>query len=113
MIIKQVNKLKVGRPEDDADIVPVIGEASANLVEALITDARDKGATLCQPFRREANLIWPVVVDHVTPAMRVLNEEQFGPVVPIVRVKDAEEALEIANTSKYVHACSAVQSQCL
>ena len=57
LCLRQVNegiaKLSVGRPEDDAAIVPVVSESSAKFVEGLVYDAKDKGATLCQEYKRE------------------------------------------------------------
>ena len=44
----------------------MISESSANFIEGLVKDAEEKGATLCQKYKRENNLIWPVLIDHVT-----------------------------------------------
>jgi glyceraldehyde-3-phosphate dehydrogenase (NADP+) len=44
-------KLKVGPPEDDCDITPVVTESSANFIEGLVMDAKEKGATFCQEYR--------------------------------------------------------------
>ena len=51
--------------QDDAAITPVISESSANFIEGLVKDAEKKGATLCQKYKREDNLIWPLLLDHV------------------------------------------------
>lgn len=51
--------------QDDAAITPVISESSANFIEGLVKDAEEKGATLCQKYKREGNLIWPILIDHV------------------------------------------------
>lgn len=51
-----IAKLTVGRPEDDAAIVPVVSESSAKFVEGLVMDAKEKGATLCQEYKREVQL---------------------------------------------------------
>ena len=64
-------------------------------------DAVAKGATMRMEWRRESNLIWPVLVDDVTAEMRLCWEEPFGPVVPVVRVGTEEEALRYVNESKY------------
>ena len=58
------------RPEDDAAITPVISKSSADFIESLVKDAEARGATLSSPYRREGNLIWPLVVDGVTEEMR-------------------------------------------
>ena len=50
-------------------------------------DARDKGAKLLTEWKREGNLVHPQVVDHVTTDMKLAWEEQFGPVLPFMRVQ--------------------------
>ncbi|MPN49977.1 NADP-dependent glyceraldehyde-3-phosphate dehydrogenase [bioreactor metagenome] len=70
-------------------------------MEDLIRNALDKGATLLCGNKREKNLIYPTLFDNVTTEMRLAWEEPFGPVLPIIRVKDIEEAIEIANKSQY------------
>ena len=56
--------------QDNAAITPVISKSSADFIEGLVKDAEAKGATLKQPYKREGNLIWPVLVDNVTPVRR-------------------------------------------
>jgi len=101
IVNSKVAKLTVGMPEDDAQITPVVTESSANFIEGLVKDAEAKGATLCQPYKREGNLIWPVLLDHVKPEMRIAWEEPFGPILPVVRVKTVEEAIHHANASQF------------
>jgi len=62
-------------------------------------DAEAKGATLTSAYKREGNLIHPLVIDHVTEEMKIHWEEPFGPVLPFVRVASAEEAVALANKS--------------
>ncbi len=50
------------------------------------------GATFSTEFKREGNLIWPTLLDNVTPSMRLAWEEPFGPVLPIIRVSCALHA---------------------
>lgn len=101
LIQSEVEKLSVGSPEDNATIVPLIDEQSADFVQGLIDDALEKGATLVLGNKREENLIYPTLLDHVTKEMRIAWEEPFGPVLPIIRVNSHEEAIEIANASEY------------
>lgn len=96
-----VSKLSVGMPADNADITPLIDTKAADFVEGLIKDATDKGAKALTEIKREANLISPVVFDNVTTDMRLAWEEPFGPVLPFIRVKSVEEAIEISNASEY------------
>lgn len=101
LIKAEVEKLTVGDPFDNADITPVIDSGSADYIEGLVRDAQEKGATELTPFKREGNLLWPTLFDYVTTDMRVAWEEPFGPVLPIIRVKSVEEAIEIANKSEF------------
>ncbi|MDZ5000235.1 aldehyde dehydrogenase family protein, partial [Clostridium perfringens] len=99
---ERVEKLKIGNPlEEDVDIVPLIDSKSADFVWELIDDAREKGAHLLVGGKREENMIYPTLFDNVTTDMRLAWEEPFGPVLPIIRVKDKDEAIEIANKSEY------------
>ncbi|XP_065048748.1 NADP-dependent glyceraldehyde-3-phosphate dehydrogenase-like isoform X1 [Musa acuminata AAA Group] len=94
-------KLSVGSPEDDCDITPVVSESSANFIEGLVMDAKEKGATFCQEYRREGNLIWPLLLDHVRPDMRIAWEEPFGPVLPVIRISSVEEGIHHCNASNF------------
>lgn len=99
---EKMSKLKVGNPlEKDVDIVPLISNKAADFVIELIEDAKNKGANLIVGGNREGNLIYPTLFDNVTTDMRLAWEEPFGPVLPIIRVKDKDEAIEIANKSEY------------
>lgn len=53
--------------QDNAAITPVISKSSADFIEGLVKDAEAKGAKLLQPYKREGNLIYPLLIDHVTP----------------------------------------------
>lgn len=97
----KVAKLKVGPPEEDCDITPVVSESSANFIEGLAKDAKTKGATFCQEYKREGNLIWPLLLDHVRPDMRIAWEEPFGPIVPVIRINSIEEGIHHCNASNF------------
>ena len=97
----EVEKLTVGDPFENKDITPVIDESSALFIEGLVQDAQKKGAVELTPYKREKNLIWPTLLDHVTTDMEIAWEEPFGPVLPIIRVSSLDEALTICNQSEY------------
>ncbi|KAG5225198.1 NADP-dependent glyceraldehyde-3-phosphate dehydrogenase [Salix suchowensis] len=97
----KIEKLTVGPPEDDCDITPVVTESSANFIEGLVMDAKQKGATFCQEYKREGNLIWPLLLDNVQPDMRIAWEEPFGPVLPVIRINSIEEAIHHSNASNF------------
>jgi glyceraldehyde-3-phosphate dehydrogenase (NADP+) len=97
----EIEKLTVGSPEEGSTVVPLIDEKSADFVQGLIEDALEKGATLLTGNKRERNLIYPTLLDHVTEDMAVAWEEPFGPVLPIIRVSSDEEAINLANESEF------------
>lgn len=101
IIREKVLKLTIGNPEDDADITPLIDTDAANFVEGLVNDAVEKGADAKTDIIREGNLICPILFDKVTTDMKLAWEEPFGPVLPVIRVKSVEEAIEISNQSEY------------
>lgn len=101
IIREKVLKLTIGNPEDNADITPLIDTGAADFVEGLVNDAVEKGAEAKTDIVREGNLICPILFDKVTSDMKLAWEEPFGPVLPIIRVKSVEEAIEISNKSQY------------
>ncbi|KAJ7570972.1 hypothetical protein O6H91_01G143000 [Diphasiastrum complanatum] len=64
-----------------------------------------------QEYRREGNLIWPLLVDHVRPDMRLAWEEPFGLVLPVIRISTAEEGIHHCNTNNFAlqNPCPAAQ----
>jgi glyceraldehyde-3-phosphate dehydrogenase (NADP+) len=102
LVKAEIEKLKTGLPfEEGVTITPLIDNKSADFVQGLIDDAIEKGAKLVLGNKRDKNLIYPTLFDNVTLDMRIAWEEPFGPVLPIIRVKSAEEAIEISNNTEY------------
>jgi glyceraldehyde-3-phosphate dehydrogenase (NADP+) len=101
LIKEKIEKLKVGRPEDGVDITPLISDKAADFVQELMDDSINKGAKLVIGNKRHGNLIYPTLIDNVTTDMRLAWEEPFGPVLPIIRIKDMDEGIKIANESEY------------
>lgn len=100
-----VTKLKIGDPmERDTNIGPM---ARANLMSGLHAQVEKTiaaGATLKMggaPIEGDGFYYPPTVLDHVTPEMTAFREETFGPVAAIIRVKDAEEAIRLANQTEF------------
>ncbi|PPE05441.1 NADP-dependent glyceraldehyde-3-phosphate dehydrogenase [Williamsoniiplasma lucivorax] len=98
---EKVEKLKVGTPQDNAQITPMIDQVSADFVLELIQDAKKQGAEIVTGDRHEKNLLWPTLIDHVTPAMKIAWEEPFGPVLPVLRINDLDQMIKVANDSNY------------
>lgn len=96
-----VEKLSVGDPRENNTIGPLINDKSADFIMELIEDAKGKGAKLLTGGKREGKFIYPTLFDYVNLDMKIAWEEPFGPVLPIIRVKSIDEAIEIANKSEY------------
>lgn len=100
--VERTERLTVGDPlAPGTDIGPVITAAAAEEIEARIAAAVDAGATLLCGGRREGALLWPTVLDRVTPDNPIVADETFGPVAPFIRVRDFEEAVAVANDSAF------------
>ncbi|MGL4874539.1 MAG: NADP-dependent glyceraldehyde-3-phosphate dehydrogenase [Clostridium sp.] len=101
-VVEYMKDVTYGNPlEGDFTVGPLIDTKAADFVEGLIKDAIDKGATLLCGGERIGNMITPTLFDNVTEEMRIAWEEPFGPVLPIIRVKNVDEAIRIANESEY------------
>ncbi|MFX1275287.1 MAG: NADP-dependent glyceraldehyde-3-phosphate dehydrogenase [Promethearchaeota archaeon] len=100
-VVEETNKLTIGDPAENKTIGPLINSKQCDYVQGLIDDALQKGATLMCGNKREGNIMWPTVLDHVTTEMRVAWEEPFGPILPFIRIQNAEEAIKISNKSEY------------
>jgi phosphonoacetaldehyde dehydrogenase len=101
-LVDKTRAWKCGDPFDRAmDMGTVIDEAAAKLFEARVNEAVVQGAKLLAGNRREGALYSPTVIDAVTPGMTVVREETFGPVSPVIRFDNIEEAIAIANGTAY------------
>jgi acyl-CoA reductase-like NAD-dependent aldehyde dehydrogenase len=85
----------------NAPLAGMIDPAAASRVDAMLADARERGAAVIQTGGLEGNVLQPAIVDGVTPAMRVYQEESFGPIVSVLRFDTDEEAIRLANDSEY------------
>jgi len=91
-----------GDPMDPAlDMGTVIDEAAAKSFESRVAEAVALGATLLHGNVRRGALYSPTLVDHVTPAMPLVKYETFGPVSPVIRFRDIDEAIRIANSTDF------------
>lgn len=97
----KIANLKVGSPYENSDIIPLIDVSSANYVQNLIDDALNQNAVLITGNKKENNLVYPTLIDHVTEKMRLALEEPFGPILPIIRCDNIEEMIRISNDSNF------------
>ena len=100
--VEKAKKLKAGNPTDpDTDIGTVITEKAAMTFQRRVVDAVAAGATLLYGNDRVGAVFPPTVVDHVRPEMELVTEETFGPAIPIMRFKDIDDAISIANGTNF------------
>ncbi len=101
----KVAEFKVGPgTTEGVTIGPLIDEAAMKKVEEHISDAREKGAQVVTGGRRHelGGLFFePTIRSNVTQEMRVAREETFGPVAPLFRFKDDDEAVAMANATEF------------
>ena len=91
-----------GDPSDrSVDMGTVIDAAAAASFEAKVRAAIDQGARLLFGNERRGAQYSPTVIDHVTPDMDVVRTETFGPVSPVIRFKDIDDAIRISNSTAY------------
>ena len=107
-MVEAAKKIVPGR-----DIGPVISAESKERITRYIGEAESAGAKVLVDGRRAAvkgkesgYYLGPTIIDHVTPDMKIAQEEVFGPVLVIIRAKDVDEALKVENASPYGNAAS-------
>jgi len=95
------------------DVGPVITAAARDRINRYITEAESLGAKVLVDGRNprvagkeNGFFVGPTIIDHVTPDMRIAQEEVFGPVLVIIRAPDVNKAIEIENASPYGNAAS-------
>ncbi|MDB9704448.1 phosphonoacetaldehyde dehydrogenase [Rhodospirillales bacterium] len=102
LCVEKAKKLKAGNPTDpDTDIGTVITEDAAKTFQRRVVDAVAAGATLLYGNNREGAVFPPTVVDHVQSDMELVVEETFGPAIPIIRIKDIDDAIRVANGTNF------------
>lgn len=99
-----VDVLKFGNPWDDgAQLTPLPEPGKPAYIQELLDDAKGKGAKVHNKKggKTSENYIWPAVLYPVSKEMRVYEEEQFGPIIPVVSFTDIEEPLDDMAASNY------------
>jgi aldehyde dehydrogenase (NAD+) len=100
-VIKQVRELKVGG--DDAHLGAMTSPAQVKIVKDHLDDAIAKGAKVHTggPDAISGSYIQPTVLTNVDHKMKIMNEETFGPVIPIQKVASVDEAVKLANDTTF------------
>ena len=106
-LVRETERLTVGEPRDwTTEIGPMVSEDQAKTVTDLVDDAVDSGATkltggITEVEGMAGSFIAPIILTGVTHEMRIMKEEIFGPVLPVVTVDSEEQAIELANDSDF------------
>jgi acyl-CoA reductase-like NAD-dependent aldehyde dehydrogenase len=103
---RKTRQLQVGNGMDSrTDVGPMIRERQVRIVESQVEDAKQRGARVLAGGARlphlGMNFYAPTVLADVTHQMRIMREETFGPVLPVMPVDDDDEAVRLANDSEY------------
>jgi phosphonoacetaldehyde dehydrogenase len=102
LLVAKTQAWTYGNPMDPRmDMGTVIDEAAAISFEQKVNEALALGARLLHGNIRRGALYAPTVVDRVTPDMPLVKHETFGPVSPVIRFKDLDDAIRIANGTDY------------
>jgi acyl-CoA reductase-like NAD-dependent aldehyde dehydrogenase len=108
-LVKRAERLKIGNGlEPDVDLGPMFSRAQRDRTQGHVADAIEKGAELLSGGREPEGEAYekgyffrPTVLGGADHSMRVMREETFGPVAPIMKFKTLEEAVALANDSEY------------
>jgi putative phosphonoacetaldehyde dehydrogenase len=102
LLVEKTRLVKYGDPMDPTvDMGTVIDEAAATRFQALVGDAVARGGRLLHGNERRGALYSPTVLDRVPADCELVARETFGPVAPVIRFGDIEEAIRIANSTPY------------
>ncbi|ULC58740.1 aldehyde dehydrogenase family protein [Flaviramulus sp. BrNp1-15] len=101
--IKKVKALKVGNPTTDEKVIigPIIDNKEIDRIMENLQKSLANGAKLELGGKQDNNIIEPTVLTNVTNDMVIANEETFGPIAPLIKFKNDEEAIEIANSLEF------------
>ena len=89
---------------DGAQLGPINNKPQFDRIRGLVTDALDHGARAAaggSPLDREGYFFAPTILDQISDGVRVVDEEQFGPVLPVIPFSDEADAIACANRTEY------------
>ena len=100
--VKKAKEYPAGDPADDATLVgTVIDEAAAKSLEAAVREAESRGAKVLHGGQRRGALMEPTILGDVPRDAHLATCECFGPLAPIISVRDIEDAIELSNATPY------------
>jgi aldehyde dehydrogenase (NAD+) len=101
-VVSKTRAWQYGNPTDaNTEMGTVIDEQAAILFESRVKEAIAQGAQLLVGNQRQGAMYSPTVLDHVSPNMTLVREETFGPVSPIIRFTNLDDAINMVNGTAY------------
>jgi betaine-aldehyde dehydrogenase len=105
-LVSMAKALRIGNGLDKIDVGPMVSAKERDRFEAILQRAIDQGAKVACGGNRPASMgagwfFEPTVLTGVDPGMDIMNEESFGPSAPICKVSSLDEAIELANKSRF------------
>ena len=111
-VVEEAKRVRLGDPmHTKTDMGPMASKMQLEKAEGKVKRAKSEGARLLcggnRPEQYERGYFYnPTVFDQVTSEMEMMNVETFGPIIPIQKVKNLDEAIELANMSQYGLGCN-------
>jgi len=100
--VANTKKLKVGNPREMANCIgPIINQKQLDKIRDQVDDAVAKGAKILCGGKNTGLFFEPTILTNVTRDMKIMRDETFGPVAPVITVRSVDEAIEVANDSEY------------
>jgi glyceraldehyde-3-phosphate dehydrogenase (NADP+) len=101
-LVEVVEAIRVGPAHDEGtQLAGLITEAAATRVEATIREAQEQGAVVITGGSRDGKVLQPTVVEGIRPGMTLFDEELFGPAVGLMNAIDVDDAIRLANDTRY------------
>lgn len=101
-LVKYTSELKLGDPlDEETDVGPLISAREAERVKNWIDEAVAMGAEIVYGGEQNGSFITPTILDQVTPEMKVVCQEIFGPVLTIIPYDDLDQAIDASNDTSY------------
>ncbi|WP_461479107.1 aldehyde dehydrogenase [Pararhodobacter aggregans] len=97
----KTSALPAGNPRGQVVLGALVTPEAAEKMDRIIADATAKGGTVTAGGSRDGSVVSATLIDHVDAGMTIYQEESFGPVKPIIRVANDDEAVRVANDTEY------------
>ena len=111
-VVEEAKRVRLGDPmHSQTDMGPMASKMQLEKAEGKVERAKSEGARLLyggnRPEQYERGYFYnPTVFDQITSEMEMMNVETFGPIIPIQKVKNLDEAIKLSNTSQYGLGCN-------